>query len=104
MSEPTPAPVPQESADFDFKASFAVKNTGDWCELLKDIVAMANSGGGRLLIGVTDDGKPSGVAVAASCTSASAETARSRNPASIPSKAWKMATASSTTSRPTTVD
>lgn len=36
------------------------KNTGDWCELIKDIVAMANSGGGRIAIGANDDGTPSG--------------------------------------------
>lgn len=51
----------EESAELDFKASFDVKN--DWCELIKDIVAMANSGGGRILVGVTDDGFPSGTDV-----------------------------------------
>jgi len=42
----------------------SVESTGDWCELVKDIVAMANSGGGALVIGIRDDGKPSG----ADCT------------------------------------
>ncbi len=51
----------EESAELDFKASFDVKN--DWCELIKDIVALANSGGGRILVGVTDDGFPSGADV-----------------------------------------
>lgn len=47
----------QESAKLDFKASFEIKT--DWCELIKDIVAMANSGGGKILIGVSNDGIPS---------------------------------------------
>lgn len=55
------ASATEESAELDFKASFDVKN--DWCELIKDIVAMANSGGGRILVGVTDDGVPSGTDV-----------------------------------------
>ncbi|HKB89130.1 MAG TPA: RNA-binding domain-containing protein [Opitutaceae bacterium] len=48
----------EETAELDFKASFDVKH--DWCELIKDIVAMANSSGGRILVGVSDDGVPSG--------------------------------------------
>ena len=48
-----------ESAELDFKAEFNPEIQGDWCELIKDIVAMANSGGGRILIGVSDDGTPS---------------------------------------------
>jgi hypothetical protein len=47
-----------ESAELDFKASFDAKH--DWCELIKDITAMANSGGGRILVGISDDGMPSG--------------------------------------------
>lgn len=53
----TSASAFQESAKLDFKASFEIKT--DWCELIKDIVAMANSGGGVILIGVSDDGVPS---------------------------------------------
>src|SRR5688572_12559908 len=49
-----------EAADLDFKASFDPKKAGDWLALLKDIVAFANSGGGIILIGLDDDGKPSG--------------------------------------------
>jgi len=48
----------KESADLDFKSSFDPTAPQDWCELIKDIVAMANSGGGVILIGVTDDGSP----------------------------------------------
>ena len=46
----------QESAKLDFKAGFEIKT--DWCELIKNTVAMANSGGGKILIGVSDDGVP----------------------------------------------
>lgn len=48
----------RESKAIDFKRSFDPANTGDWCETVKDIVAMANSGGGCILIGVEDDGTP----------------------------------------------
>jgi hypothetical protein len=47
-----------ESAELDFKASFDPAATGHWCELIKDIVAMANSGGGTIVFGVNDDGTP----------------------------------------------
>lgn len=47
----------QESAELEFKTSFNPKH--EWCELIKDIVAMANSGGGRILVGVKDDGSAS---------------------------------------------
>ena len=46
----------QESSAVDFKERFDPTAAADWCELVKDIVAMANSGGGFILIGVTDDG------------------------------------------------
>jgi hypothetical protein len=46
----------RESKSVDFKRSFDQDSAGDWCELLKDLVAMANSGGGVVLIGVDNDG------------------------------------------------
>ena len=49
----------RESKGVDFKRSFDQDNPGEWCELLKDVVAMANSGGGSILIGVNNDGTPS---------------------------------------------
>lgn len=52
-----------EAADLDFKSSFDVNAPGDWLEIIKDIAAFANSGGGTLLIGINDDGTPSGVDV-----------------------------------------
>lgn len=49
-----------ESESIDFKRSFDVSSAKEWCELIKDIVAMANSGGGVILFGLEDDGSPSG--------------------------------------------
>ena len=54
-----------ETGDVDFKSSFDSASNRDWLELFKDVAAFANSGGGYILVGVTDDGSPSGVDVAA---------------------------------------
>lgn len=35
----------RESKFVDFKRSFNPAEGGEWCELIKDIVAMANTGG-----------------------------------------------------------
>lgn len=48
--------VDGESATLDFKSSFDPDSKQDWCELIKDIVAMSNSGGGSIVVGVDDDG------------------------------------------------
>jgi hypothetical protein len=48
----------KESADLEFKSAFDPSAPQDWCELIKDIVAMANSGGGLIVFGVSDDGSP----------------------------------------------
>ena len=48
-----------ESAGLDFKESFDPGVSSCWCELVKDIVALANSGGGAIVFGVNDDGSPS---------------------------------------------
>src|SRR5579864_7319459 len=47
-----------ESASVDFKSSFDPQAKQDWCELIKDIIAMSNSGGGLIIVGVDDDGNP----------------------------------------------
>jgi hypothetical protein len=47
-----------ESASADFKSSFDPQSKQDWCELIKDIIAMSNSGGGLIIVGVDDDGNP----------------------------------------------
>lgn len=49
-----------ETGDVDFKSSFDVASSRDWLELIKDIAAFANSGGGHILVGLSDDGTPSG--------------------------------------------
>lgn len=50
----------RESKHIDFKEGFDISQAGDWCEIIKDVVAMANSGGGGILIGIRKDGTPSG--------------------------------------------
>ena len=47
-----------ESEAIDYKQSFDPAITPDWIEIIKDIVAIANSGGGTILIGINDDGSP----------------------------------------------
>ncbi len=49
----------RESKFVDFKRSFDPDSNGEWCELVKDIVAMANSGGGVILVGLDNAGLPS---------------------------------------------
>jgi hypothetical protein len=53
----------RESAKVDFKENIDFNLPKDRCEIIKDIVAMANSGGGYLLIGVKDDGTSSQIDV-----------------------------------------
>jgi len=43
----------------EFRAGFDIGSIRDWCELIRDLTAMANSGGGVVLIGVETDGQPS---------------------------------------------
>lgn len=50
----------QESATVEFKSNFDSNSPAEWLEILKDIVAQANSGGGFIFIGVNDDGSLSG--------------------------------------------
>ena len=45
-----------ETAELDFKSTFDPGSVRDWCELVKDVVAFANSGGGCIAFGVDDDG------------------------------------------------
>ncbi|PYS48261.1 MAG: hypothetical protein DMG13_25905 [Acidobacteria bacterium] len=53
-----------ESASLDFKSCFDPESKQDWCELIKDLVAMSNSGGGTIIVGVDDDGNLSNADVA----------------------------------------
>src|SRR5438309_1013557 len=48
-----------ETASLDFKSEFNPNSNQDWCEVIKDIAAIANSGGGIIAIGVNDDGSSS---------------------------------------------
>jgi len=38
---------------------FDLSRPEDWCAIIKDIAAMANSGGASILLGIKDDGTPS---------------------------------------------
>jgi hypothetical protein len=48
-----------ETSRIDFKREFNPSATADFLQLIKDLVAMANSGGGCLIVGLNDDGTPS---------------------------------------------
>jgi hypothetical protein len=50
----------RESKYIDFKGALDFSEPHAWCEIVKDIVAMANSGGGVLLIGLNNTGDPTG--------------------------------------------
>lgn len=47
-----------ETAQIEFKRRFDPGQAGEYLEIIKDIVAMANSGGGIILFGVDDNGAP----------------------------------------------
>lgn len=51
----------RELKDIKFTDHFDPTGEGGWCELLRDILAFANSGGGAILVGLAADGSPSGV-------------------------------------------
>jgi predicted HTH transcriptional regulator len=46
----------RESKHVEFKEGFDPAVNGEWCELLKDLVAIANSGGGVILFGIKNTG------------------------------------------------
>ena len=53
----------RESKYVEFKEQFDVDSAEAWCEIIKDMVAIANSGGGVIVIGLTSGGHPSGATV-----------------------------------------
>ncbi|WP_084695919.1 RNA-binding domain-containing protein [Arenimonas donghaensis] len=53
----------RESKHVEFKRSLDPSSAGEWCELIKDIVAMSNSGGGVIVVGLENNGSPSGASV-----------------------------------------
>lgn len=48
----------RESKHIEFKGQFEDASPGSKCEIIKDIVALANSGGGSIVIGLDDRGNP----------------------------------------------
>ncbi len=65
LTKSDPVNSKSESRSIDFKSTFNPDSPADWCELIKDIVSIANSGGGSILVGVDDDGKCCGQAASA---------------------------------------
>src|SRR2546430_2024549 len=54
----------RESKSVEFKEGFDPGSAEAWCELIKDIIAISNSGGGIIIIGLSNIGTPSGRDVA----------------------------------------
>lgn len=48
----------RESKRIEFKSEFDTATPGAWCELIKDVVALANSGGGIVIFGLDSTGSP----------------------------------------------
>ncbi|MBI4266882.1 MAG: ATP-binding protein [Chloroflexi bacterium] len=53
----------RESKHVEFKGRFDSNSSGQWCELIKDIVAISNSGGGIIVFGLDSLGIPTGESV-----------------------------------------
>jgi hypothetical protein len=53
----------RESKYIEFKQEFDPTLPSEWCELIKDIVAIANSGGGIIVFGLGNTGIPTGKSV-----------------------------------------
>jgi len=49
----------RESKYVEFKEEFDIDSRRAWCELTKDVVAIANSGGGVIVVGVDNKGRTS---------------------------------------------
>ena len=58
---PRAAEARRESKYVEFKEQFDPTSDGEWLELTKDLVAIANVGGGVIVVGVRNDGSLSGV-------------------------------------------
>lgn len=50
----------RESKYIEFKSAFDVESAAEWCEIVKDIVALCNSGGGVIVFGLDNRGNPTG--------------------------------------------
>ncbi len=53
----------KKSKHIDFKPGFDPASPGEWCEIIKDIVAIANCGGGILVFGLDSMGRPTGASL-----------------------------------------
>jgi hypothetical protein len=69
-----------ESKHVEFKEAFDPNSAQDWCEIIKDLVAVANSGGGIIIFGVDNHGKPSGYPT---------ESIKNLDPADVANKVFK---------------
>lgn len=49
----------RESKYIEFKECFDPFSNQDWCEIIKDIVTISNSGGGIIVFGLRNNGEPS---------------------------------------------
>lgn len=50
----------RESKYIEFKSEFDSSSKQDWCEVIKDIIAISNTGGGVIVFGLDDAGIPTG--------------------------------------------
>lgn len=50
-----------ETDDVEFKGNAALDTRGDWCEFLKDVFAVVNSGGEIIVFGLDSRGRPTGL-------------------------------------------
>ncbi len=50
----------RESKHIEFKQGFDITAAADWCEIIKDVAAIANSGGGAIVFGADNKGQPVG--------------------------------------------
>ncbi len=50
----------RETKFIEFKSKFDVDSKQDWCEVIKDIIAISNSGGGIIVFGLDDSGETTG--------------------------------------------
>ena len=51
----------EEAAELDYKENFTPNSKRDWIRLAKHIIAMANTRGGYIILGVSDDYTPVGM-------------------------------------------
>ncbi len=50
----------RETKFIEFKSEFDITSKQDWCEVIKDIISISNSGGGIIAFGLNDTGEPTG--------------------------------------------